>query len=113
MSQKEQCKDMTVTDSVGQTRYDNKKIKLIKYIEVLILSILAFLISLGISLILAANYTTWFLWNDPQLSLISIDISFNIILMTFVLILFSSLFTTYWSLKKIDRLEVCDVINEN
>ncbi len=25
MSQKEQCKDMTVTDSVGQTRYDNKK----------------------------------------------------------------------------------------
>lgn len=27
MSQKEQCKDMTVTDSVGQTRYDNKKIR--------------------------------------------------------------------------------------
>lgn len=92
--------------------YTNKDIKNLKYIEVIYITLISFCLSILFAYLIARNYVNMFLWNDPQLSLISINITTLSILITLSLISITMIGTTFIVLKKIDELEVCEVINE-
>lgn len=94
------------------TGYSIKSIKKYKYKETIYLSILSFLISLVLSAISLKLYKTLFLYTDPELVLTPLNLSIVAIIISITITLLTSFLSTHYALKKIDEMEVLDIIYE-
>ncbi len=92
--------------------YSKKQIKRTYYLKSLILGIIAFIISSLCSLFICNHFVDWFLYNDMQLAYININLSFPIIICALLLILITIFISCKLSLKKIDKLEIREIIND-
>ena len=92
--------------------YSIKKIKEYKYKESIAISIFAFFISLILTAISLKLYKAFFLYNDPELVLTPLNLSIIAILISIIITLITSFISTHFALKRINEMEVLDIIYE-
>ncbi len=94
------------------TGYSIKQIKNYKYKESTTISILAYFISLILSSISLKLYKELFLYNDPDLVLTPLNLYILAIIISLIITILTSLISTFYALKRIDEMEVLDIIYE-
>lgn len=92
--------------------YSKKSIKKKYYLENSIIIILSIFLSILVSQIILVNFTRMFLYNKPQLSMMSMSLSMSTVVICFLIISFSIYSSTFISLKKIDEMDICEIVNE-
>lgn len=90
--------------------YDDKEIKNIFYAENIILFSIAIIISMIISNYIIYKIPFWFFSKDPYLSLMNVNFSYQIIIITILINIFIIIISTKLGLKKIENVDINEVI---
>lgn len=90
--------------------YTEKDIKAIFYTENIILLFTAIIISLVISSYVVYRIPLWCFSKDPYLSLMSVKLNYQITLFSFLINIFIILVSTKFGLKKIENIDINEVI---
>lgn len=102
-------KNISIMMIVG---YDKRKIKQQFYMEGTIIYLISVIIYIGLSYFVINNFVKWFLSHKVSLSLISLNINILTVIVSSLFILISIFLAIYMAMKKIDNLEIHDVIYE-
>ncbi len=90
--------------------YNNRLIKSLFYMESLLISFMSIILGYLIIIIVSPKFSETFLYSDPQLALMNISISITTIVIAFILILMILGLAVTIILKKIDKMEIKDII---
>ncbi len=92
--------------------YTDKQIKKIIYCENILIVIISFIFSILVSLFILYNFNNWFLKYDSVLSMMPIKANVYVIILSLIFIILITLLSTTFSLKKINNLEVNEIVHE-
>ena len=92
--------------------YSKKILKRRYYISNIKLCIIAITLSIIVANCFLTNFVEMFLYDNPQLSLMNMHTTLNTVIISTVIILMTVLLSTYISLKRIDNLDILEIIND-
>lgn len=92
--------------------YSKQYIRKIYYIKSVIMALISYFISLIISFIVAHNFARIFFYDQALLSLLKVNLDFKALLLALAIILGTVILSVTLALRKLKKMDICEIIYE-